>query len=151
MEHPSLEVTPLCRNRLVCILPDNHALTRRATLTLADLRPYPLIAYERDTPLGVIVTEMYQADGEPLDPAIEVGSPHNAVALVQMGAGVALVDEFSARSWSASSPLAVRRVDNAPLLNVNLVHMRFEPLSQLTQAFIAQLKQLVKQQNAAAQ
>jgi hypothetical protein len=29
--------------------------------------------------------------------------------------------------------------------------MRFEPLSQLTQAFIAQLKQLVKQQNAAAQ
>lgn len=151
MEHPSLEVTPLCRNRLVCILPDNHELTRRATLTLADLRPYPLIAYERDTPLGVIVTEMYQADGEPLDPAIEVGSPHNAVALVHMGAGVALVDEFSARSWSASSPLAVRQVDNAPLLNVNLVHMRFEPLSQLTQAFIAQLKQLVKQQNAAAQ
>ena len=151
MEHPSLEVTPLCRNRLVCILPDNHALTRRATLTLADLRPYPLIAYERDTPLGVIVTEMYQADGEPLDPAIEVGSPHNAVALVHMGAGVALVDEFSARSWSVSSPLAVRQVDNAPLLNVNLVHMRFEPLSQLTQAFIAQLKQLVKQQNAAAQ
>lgn len=151
MEHPSLEVTPLCRNRLVCILPENHELTRRATLTLADLRPYPLIAYERDTPLGVIVTEMYQADGEPLDPAIEVGSPHNAVALVHMGAGVALVDEFSARSWSASSPLAVRQVVNAPLLNVNLVHMRFEPLSQLTQAFIAQLKQLVKQQSAAAQ
>jgi DNA-binding transcriptional LysR family regulator len=149
MEHPSLEVTPLCRNRLVCILPENHELTRRATLTLADLRPYPLIAYERDTPLGVIVTEMYQADGEPLDPAIEVGSPHNAVALVHMGAGVALVDEFSARSWSVSSPLAVRQVVNAPLLNVNLVHMRFEPLSQLTQAFIAQLKQLVKQQSAA--
>jgi DNA-binding transcriptional LysR family regulator len=66
-----------------------------------------------------------------------------------MGAGVALVDEFSARSWSVSSPLAVRQVVNAPLLNVNLVHMRFEPLSQLTQAFIAQLKQLVKQQSAA--
>jgi DNA-binding transcriptional LysR family regulator len=151
MEHPSLEVTPLCRNRLVCILPDNHELTHRATLTLADLRPYPLISYERDTPLSVIVTEMYQAAGDPLDPAIEVGSPQNAVALVHMGAGVALVDEFSARSWSVSSPLVVRQVDNAPLLNVNLVHMRFEPLSQLTQAFIAQLKQLVKQQSTAAQ
>lgn len=149
MEHPSLEVTPLCRNRLVCILPDNHELTLLATLTLADLRPYPLIAYERDTPLGAMVVEMYQAAGEPLDTAIEVGSPQNAGSLVHMGAGVALVDEFSARSWSGSSQVVVRPVTNAPLFKVNLVHMRFEPLSQLTQAFIAQLKRLVEPQNTA--
>jgi DNA-binding transcriptional LysR family regulator len=95
------------------------------------------------------VTEMYQAADEPLDPVIEVGSPQNAGSLVQMGAGIALVDEFSVRSWSGSSQLVVRPVANAPMLNVNLVHMRFEPLSQLTQAFIAQLKQLVQQQGTA--
>jgi DNA-binding transcriptional LysR family regulator len=147
MEHPTLEVTPLCQNRLVCILPHNHELTTRATLTLADLRAYPLISYERDTPFGVMVTEMYKAAGEPLEAAIEVGSPQNAGSLVHMGAGVALVDEFSVRSWSGSSQLVVRPVANAPMLNVNLVHMRFEPLSQLTQAFIAQLKKIVKQQS----
>jgi DNA-binding transcriptional LysR family regulator len=124
MEHPTLEVTPL-----------------------ADLRAYPLISYERDTPFGVMVTEMYKAAGEPLEAAIEVGSPQNAGSLVHMGAGVALVDEFSVRSWSGSSQLVVRPVANAPMLNVNLVHMRFEPLSQLTQAFIAQLKKIVKQQS----
>lgn len=146
MEHPNLETTPLCRNRLVCILPYNHDLTRGAMLTLDDLRPYPLISYERSTPMGSMVARMYQEAGEPMAVAIEVGSPQNACSLVQMGAGVALVDEFSVRSWSASSHLVVRPVAHAPILEASLVHMRFEPPSQLTQAFIAQLRQLVQAQ-----
>lgn len=150
MEHPNLEPTPLCRNRLVCILPYNHELTRRATLTLADLRPFPLVAYEKTTPFGAILERMYQAADEPLAASIEVGSPQNACALVQMGAGVALVDEFSVRSWAGqNSHLVVRPVAAAPVLEVNMVHMRFEPPSQLTQAFIAQLRQLVRQQGFA--
>jgi DNA-binding transcriptional LysR family regulator len=149
MAHPNLEVTPLCRNRLVCIVPYNHPLTRRATVTLADLRPFPLISYDKATPFGVLVGKMYEQAGEPLTAAIEVGSPQNAGSLVMMGAGVALVDEFSVRSWSAGSPnsqLVVRQVADAPILQANLVHLRFEPVSQLTQAFITLLQQLVRQQ-----
>lgn len=150
MEHPNLELTPLCRNRLVCILPYNHELTRRATLTLEDLRPFPLVAYERSTPFGGILDRMYQAAGEPLAASIEVGSPQNACALVQMGAGVALVDEFSVRSWAGqNSHIVVRPLAHAPVLQVNMVHMRFEPPSQLTQAFIAQLRLLVQRQGYA--
>jgi len=146
MEHPNLEVTPLGRNRLVCILPYNHELTRRATLALSDLRPFPLIAYDKDTPLGQTVARLYEEADEPLAPAIEVGSPQNACSLVQMGAGVALVDEFSVRSWSGNGHLVVRPVTGAPILQANLVHMRFEPPSQLTQAFVGQLRQLMEQQ-----
>ena len=93
---------------------------------------------------------MYQAADEPLVAAIEVGSPQNAGSLVQMGAGVALVDEFSVRSWSANSQLVVRPVADAPILQANLVHLRFEPLSQLAQAFVSQLKLLVQQQGFGA-
>ena len=146
MNHPNLEVTPLCRNRLVCILPYNHELTRRATLTLVDLRPYSLIGYERESPFGVIVSQMYKDADVPLVVAIEVGSPQNAGSLVQLGAGVALVDEFSVRSWSNNSQLVVRSIVNAPILQANLVHLQFEPLSQLTLAFIAELKQLIAEQ-----
>lgn len=149
MEHPNLEMAPLCRNRLVCILPYNHELARRATLTLADLRPYPLIAYEKTTPLGGIVARMYHEAGEPLAAAMEVGSPQNACPLVQMGAGVALVDEFSVRSWPGSSHIVVRPIADAPILQASLVHMRLEPMSQLTQAFVAQLRKLVQQQGFA--
>jgi DNA-binding transcriptional LysR family regulator len=146
MEHPNLEMTPLCRNPMVCILPYNHELARRATLTLADLRPYPLISYERSTPMGGMVARMYQEAGEPLSAAMEVGSPQNACPLVQMGAGVALVDAFSVRSWAGSSHIVVRPLEHAPILQASLVHMRFEPMSQLTQAFVAQLNELVQQQ-----
>ncbi|MCO4858187.1 LysR substrate-binding domain-containing protein [Herbaspirillum sp. WGmk3] len=146
MEHPSLQVTPLCSNRLVCVLPYNHELTRRGTLSLADLRPFPLISYNRDSPFGGIVGRFYQTEEEPLRPIMEVGSPQNACSLVQMGAGVALVDEFSVRSWAGTSQMVVRPVARAPILRANLVHVRTEPLSQLTQAFIAELQQLVRAQ-----
>ena len=146
MEHPNLDVTPLCLTRLVCVVPYNHELTRRATLTLADLRPYPLISYEKETPFGVMVRKLYQDHGETLTAAIEVGSPQNAASLVHMGAGVALIDEFSVRSWWSNTQLVVRPVALAPVFQANLVHLRFEPLSQLTHAFITQLQTLVRQQ-----
>ena len=146
MEHPNLEVAPLCSNRLVCVLPYNHELTRRGTLTLADLRPFPLISYDKDSPFGGIVGRLYLEHDEALKPIMEVGSPQNACSLVQLGAGIALVDEFSVRSWSANSQLVVRPVANAPILQANLVHVRLEPLSQLTHGFIAELRKLVQGQ-----
>jgi len=139
----------LCSKPLVCIMPVGHELARFDTLTLADLRPYPLISYEKETPFGVIVENMYRDAGEPLNPPILVGSPQNAGALVVMGAGIALVDEFSVRGLAESRQLVVRQVENAPILQANLVHTRFDPMSQLTLAFITQLELVVKQEGFA--
>ena len=146
MAHPNLDVMPLCNNRLVCVLPKNHVLARHPSLTLADLRPHPLIAYDKDTPFGHLVGAMYERAGEPLKAAMEVGSPQNACSLVQAGAGVALVDEFSVRSWSGVGQLMLREVADAPTLQANLVHLGYEPMSQLTQAFIAELRRLLERQ-----
>ena len=145
VEHPNLDVTPLARGQLVCICPYNHPLSRLATLTLADMRPYPLISYERATPFGVIVEHMYDAADEVLRSAIEVGSPQNACSLVQAGAGIALVDEFSVRNWPTQQ-LIVRPVTNAPVLQANLVHPRFDPLSKLAQNFVRVLRELMQRQ-----
>ncbi|MEY2890307.1 MAG: hypothetical protein RJA98_215 [Pseudomonadota bacterium] len=145
VEHPNLEMTPLGTGRLVCICPYDHPLSRRATLSVADLLPYPLISYDRATPFGRMVAEVFEAAGETVRAAIEVGSPQNACSLVQAGAGIALVDEFSVRSWPASQ-LVVRPVQGTPTLHANLVHPRFEPMSQLAQAFIKTLRQLMQAQ-----
>jgi len=142
VEHPNLEAVPLGSGRLVCIYPCNHPLSRRPVLAVSDLLPYPLISYDRDTPFGALVSTLFATAGEVLRPAVEVGSPQNACALVQAGAGIALVDEFSVRSWPAGQ-LAVRPVLNAPVLHANLVHLRFEPMSQLAQAFVPVLRNLM--------
>ncbi len=145
MDHPNLQVTPLARGSMVCICPYNHALARRSTLQLADLRPYPLISYGYDTPLGLRIAGMFDAANEPLKPAIEVGSPQNACALVEMGAGVAIVDEFSVRSWP-NNHFVVRPLAGAPMLVANLVHPCYEPLSQLAQDFVATLRTVLATQ-----
>jgi DNA-binding transcriptional LysR family regulator len=145
MDHPNLHVTPLCSGRLVCICPYNHPLTRRSTLLLSDLLPFPLISYDRETPFGAMVAHMYEQAELPMRVDIEVGSPQNACALVQTGAGVALVDEFSVRSWPQSQ-LVVRSVSNACTVVANLVHSRFEPLSGPAQAFASGLRDLMHEQ-----
>ncbi|MCU4121840.1 LysR family transcriptional regulator [Variovorax sp. N23] len=145
VDHPNLDVTPLAQGQLVCICPYNHPLSRLSTLTLADMRPYPLISYDRATPFGVIVERMYEVADEVLKSAIEVGSPQNACSLVQAGAGIALVDEFSVRNWPTHQ-LIVRPVVNAPVLQANLVHPRFDPLSTLAQRFVRVLRELMQRQ-----
>jgi len=148
VEHPNLEMTMLGTGRLVCICPYNHPLSRRATLSVADLLPYPLISYDRASPFGKMVGDLFEAAGETARPAMEVGSPQNACSLVQAGAGIALVDEFSVRSWP-SSQLVVRPVLGTPTLQANLVHQRFEPMSQLAQSFVKVLRELMKSEGTA--
>lgn len=142
MSHPNLDALPLGSGRLVCICPYNHPLSRRATLSVKDLRAFPLISYPRETPFGELVAKLFDAAGERVSAAMEVGSPQNACALVQAGAGIALVDEFSVRSWPPGL-LVVRPVQDAPMLHANLVHLRFEPMSQLAQAFTETLRKLM--------
>lgn len=148
IDHPNLHVTPLCSGQLVCICPYNHPLARQSTLSLADLSPFPLISYDRETPFGAMVARMYEAAELPMRIDIQVGSPQNACALVQTGAGVALVDEFSVRSWPQSQ-LVVRSVANTCTVVANLVHSRFEPLSGPAQAFAGCLRSLMHEQGFA--
>lgn len=141
MEHPNLTVAPLSENRLVCLLPPGHPLEDLPAVTLEHLQPYPLITYEKGTPFGVLVEQFYKARSVPLEPVIEVGSPHSASALVQLGAGIALVDEFSVRS--AGGRMAIRPLAHSPVMQINLVHYGLEPMSRFTCDFVAVLRRLV--------
>jgi DNA-binding transcriptional LysR family regulator len=139
VDHPNLQSSPLGQGRLVCVCPEDHPLTRKPLLSVSDLAPYPLIAYDRVSPLGQLVQGLFEATGDVLRPVVEVGSPQNACALVQAGAGIALVDDFSVRSWP-SGQIVARAMRDAPTLQANLVHARFEPLSQIALGFIEVLR-----------
>lgn len=143
IEHPNLETKPLGQSRIVCVCPEDHPLAqRKGPLTLADLRPYPLISYDRESPYGRMVASMYDAAGEPLRATIEVGSPQSACALSQAGGGIALIDEFSLHNWP-NGHLVACAVADAPVMTANLAFLRFEPLSQLAQGFVDILRKLM--------
>lgn len=140
--HPNVASQRLGTGRLVCACPPDHPLAARSGITTADLLPYPLIAYDRDSPFGQLTGELFAQADQVLRPSIEVGSPLNACSLVHAGAGVAIVDEFSVRSWPLGT-FAVQVIRNAPVLHANLLHLRFEPLSGLAQCFIDELRVLM--------
>jgi hypothetical protein len=66
---------------------------------------------------------------------------------VKAGAGIAIVDEFSAHS--AQGDFVVRPIVQTKTLAINLVQSRFEPLSQLAQDFAVVLRNTVKKQGFA--
>ena len=140
--HPNLEMEILGQGRMLCICPYNHPLASRATLQMEDLQPYPFIGYDRVSPFGAMVRQLVDEAGIGLHTLIEAGSPQNACALVQAGAGIALVDEFSAKSWGTSK-FVMRPLANAPLLNATLIRLRTEPLSQLAQEFVTVMRQVM--------
>ncbi|HTJ98069.1 MAG TPA: LysR substrate-binding domain-containing protein [Bordetella sp.] len=147
-QHPNLVAHPIGEARLVCICPYNHPLAPLPRLSIQDLQPYPLISYGADTPLGALVEQMYQEAGEPRRLAVEVSSPQNACSLVQAGAGIAIVDEFSVRSRT-SGEFVVRPIVQAKVLTATLLQSRFDPLSQLAQDFVDILRVTLKDQGFA--
>ncbi len=141
-EHPNLLSQPIGRGELVCICPYNHELSRRAVLDISDLRSYPLISYSPDSQFGLLISNLYHQENQPMRVSIEVSSPINACALVKAGAGIAIVDEFSARS--SQGEFVIRPIRNTTQLMINLVQSRFEPLSQLAQDFVQSLKETIE-------
>jgi DNA-binding transcriptional LysR family regulator len=142
-QHPNLQTLEVGSGCLICICPYNHPLASRAVLSIADLQPYPLISYNPDSPFGRVIYQHYQESGQDFRVAMEVSSPHNACSLVKAGAGIAIVDEFSARS--AQGDFVLRPLDKATRLTINLVQSRFEPLSQLAQEFIKCFKSTISE------
>lgn len=135
VNHPSLATRPLYENRIVAVLPAGHPLAARRQVTAAELAREPLIGYSADIPFGMLVHKLFGAEDAQPEPRIEVQQAHVACALVQAGAGVALVDEITVAGpiWSDVVTVPIADTVNAP---VNVFHLQLQPLSRLAQAFI---------------
>lgn len=141
LDHPNLEVRPIYEDRLVAVLPATHPLADRKELHVRDLAELNLIGYGSDTPFGQLIEQMFEGEGMAPRLSVEVRLTHIACAMVQAGAGVAIVDELAVigRVWP---DVVVRPILPATVMPVNLLHLRFEPLSRLAQDFIDTLANL---------
>lgn len=141
MDHPSFASQSLYENHFVAVLPEGHPLAERAQVSAAELAEQPLIGYSADIPFAMLVRDIFA--GLPAEPEarIEVQQAHVACAMVQAGAGVALVDEMSVRGpiWSGVVTVPVAETVSAP---ISVYHLELEPLSRLAREFIRVLREL---------
>jgi DNA-binding transcriptional LysR family regulator len=141
VDHPTIETHPLGTGKLVCIAPKGHPVTKLSEVEPKDLVPYPLISFDRTTPQGLMVDDAFIAAGVAREVAIEVRFGQSACALVQNGAGVALVDEFSVMH-NAFPGVVARPFRSAARFSITMIHDRFRPLSVVGNAFHDVLKRL---------
>ncbi|VVE22591.1 LysR family transcriptional regulator [Pandoraea anhela] len=140
--HPNLQSQLLYDNKMVVVMPPDHPLSERGTLTVADLCGYPFIGYSSDIPMGRAIRELFSETEVMPRMKAEVQQVHMACAMVHAGLGLALVDELTMSDPIWSSSLAVRPLIPTVTLPVSALHLAHSPLSRLAQEFVGLLASL---------
>lgn len=123
------------------ICPKGHELAALKAVKVADLAPFPLIGYGSQTPYGIHVERALRSSRAPVRINTQVRFTPQACALVQAGAGIAIVDEFvlSGRTWP---DIVARPLVPKTTMRVHLLSSRLEPMSHIARAFVHHLRQL---------
>ncbi|CAB3707540.1 LysR family transcriptional regulator [Achromobacter denitrificans] len=140
IDHPNLVVEPLATGEMVCILPLGHPLASRPAVSLAELARHRLILYSRNIPFGQLVAAAFQRANVSWNSAVDIVRAELACALVRVGAGVAIVDQFSVgeQGWPG---VVTRPLQESIPLSLSLVRSRFERPSRQVQRFVRLIKE----------
>ncbi|WP_329957636.1 LysR family transcriptional regulator [Bordetella petrii] len=141
-DHPFLKTHPLHTGRMVAAIPGNHPLAGRAQVSLADLSPHPHIVVGTRMPYGMLVQTAFEQAGLPCRMCADVPWSNLACALVNAGAGIAIVDEFTVMGNLWPGVRVVPLAEEIPL-HISAVHLAHRPLSRLGTQFLADLRVVV--------
>lgn len=96
LDHPNLDVQPFTEGRMVCVVPRGHELAVQSSVAIEDLACYPLIAHHPGIPFGQLVSAAFRKAGVEMTTHIHIHQTDVACSLVRAGAGVAMVDQYTA-------------------------------------------------------
>lgn len=135
LEHPHLKVQTFARGRMVCVMPEGHELTGVESVSFKDLAAAPLIAHNPSIQFGKLIESAFAAAGYELAPRIHVLQTEIACSLVRAGAGLAIVDEYTAAGgpWSG---LVVKPLTEEIPLAPSIARTAFDRLGTHADKFI---------------
>jgi len=108
-DHPMLAFEPLAIGRLRCIVPQQHPLAGRATISAREIVRYPLIGIDPNDPYGRVMTAIFARHALDYNVTIRARFGSTVCALVTTGLGIAIVDEFTIAgdNWPRLCQLAI--------------------------------------------
>jgi len=134
-EHPYLTVLPLTQGRMVAAVPADSDLADRKQVTLAEIAQYPQIVVGSRMPYGMLSLSAMDSQGLRYRICADVPWSNQACALVNIGMGVAIIDEFTASKNLWPNVRMIPLKEKIPL-QVNIIHARDRALSEAAQRFI---------------
>ncbi len=94
-DHPSVEFEPLATGELFCIVPLDHVLARRKSISAAEIVRHPLIGIDPADPYGGIMAEIFERQRLTYEIPIKARFGTTVCALVKAGLGIAVIDQFT--------------------------------------------------------
>lgn len=141
VDEPTISCVPIMEGELRVICPRDHPLAALSVVKPTDLAPFPLIGYGPQTPYGLQVERALGVGIHQIRINTIVRFTPIACAMVQAGAGVAVVDEFVLRGATWPS-IVSRPLEPHTPMRAHLLTSRLEPLSRMAQAFVAMMREL---------
>jgi DNA-binding transcriptional LysR family regulator len=140
---PLIDTEVIGRSEVVCVVPATHALARREIVSPADLAGETLISYRGDSLPGMLLDRALAREGTRLRPEIEIDVSIIALAFVQQGLGVALVDGLI--PWESFPGLRACVFRPAVALPLCLLTSTRRPLSRNHDLLRAELRRAVRE------
>jgi DNA-binding transcriptional LysR family regulator len=141
VDHPSVEIESLVRTKAVCVLPRGHPLAARSRITPGDLQGQSFISLRRDDDAAEMINRILDDNGVVRKAALETNLSEVACRLVRAGAGVSIVDPFTAARFG--DEIDVRSFEPPARFEVFLLFPAFRPRSQLLESFLTRLRAAV--------
>lgn len=101
-EHPGIVWEPLPKMEVVCALPSNHRLAWKTSVTPEDLENEQIIVKSGASQLRKRFESVTKRKKKPVRPLIECSLASTICAMVAQGAGVAMVDPFTANDFDGA-------------------------------------------------
>ncbi|CAM5194937.1 hypothetical protein CDEF62S_01621 [Castellaniella defragrans] len=141
----SLEMVAVGSVELVCLVPRGHELVDRAEIRPTDLSGHRFIGLEMGSRLGPVISNAFRDAGVPYRSSVEVRYSETACLLARAGAGIAIVDQFSASNLMAASE-EFRAIPFRPtvLVEAFAVTLKGAHPRRLTRVLIEIVRDLIK-------
>lgn len=135
--NPALVSLPFVRDRLLAIVPPEHALARKRAVSIRDLRGLPLVLREPGSATRRTIEEAFEAHGLTVEPSMELESNEAIKTAVAGGLGVAILAQAAVTQDVGAGRLAARRLRESLTIDFTLVHHRDRVLSPILASLLA--------------
>jgi DNA-binding transcriptional LysR family regulator len=134
-EHPAIDRQKLHTGEMVVAFPIGQA-PKRDRVNLKDLAKYEHIALQESVnPVMISLRTACEQAGLDLKPVIQVQTNHVALWFVAQGAGVAIIDQFTAVRAPPES-VALRRLSPSTKFDIEVLYAKDRPPSVYTERFV---------------
>ena len=137
-DSPAIDCEPLCVDCL-CALPEGHPLAHKDSITPADLAGESLIVPNPEHTVHYQLKAAFDAAGIPWAPHIESRLFAPNCRMVAEGAGIAIVDPFTAHDFS-NEGLAFKPFEPRIPYDLGLIYPSLRPRSRLATEFTEDIK-----------